>query len=198
MLKNKKREIVCQRTDCYFYSYEHAEVDGEWIPITFCSHPQNELILNGKSCNLYRMDWAKQMQKLKRTHPSDRVKLERQAMLKLLQSGIGNLSPDERDAALGLVEQLKQQEERLDTLSEVLKEIDETSAQDPFVIPDPEPPPVETPAPEPPPNNSFTSAFAISGRSYPRNDRAAIAEKEDKNVKITDFCFLVPGHAIRA
>jgi len=54
------------------------------------------------------------------------------------------------------------------------------------------------PAPEPPPNNSFTSAFAISGRSYPRNDRAAIAGKEDKNVKITDFCFLVPGHAIRA
>jgi hypothetical protein len=149
MLKNKKREIVCPRTDCYFYSFEHAQVDEEWIPITFCSHPQNELILNGKSCNLYRMDWAKQMQKLKRTHPADRVKLERQAMLKLLQSGIGNLSPDERDAALGLVEQLKQQEERLDKLSEVLKDIDETSNHDPFVIPDPEPPPAETPAPEP-------------------------------------------------
>ncbi len=151
MLKSKKREIICPRTDCYFYSYENAEVDGEWVPITFCSHPQNELIVNGKSCNLYRLDWVKQMQKVKRTNPADRVKLERQAMLRLLQSGIGNLSPDERDAALGLVEQLKQQEERLDKLSEVLKDVDDVSDLDPFVIPNPEPPPVEMSMPEPPP-----------------------------------------------
>ena len=148
MLKAKKREIVCPHADCFFYSCEHTQVDGEWIPITYCSHPNNDLIDHGKSCKFYRLDWAKQMQKAHKINPVEKVKMERQALLKLLQNGIGYLSPDERDAALHLVEQLQQQEERLAKLVEVQNDIEDNTAHDPFVIHERDstpPPPKEQP-----------------------------------------------------
>jgi len=151
MLKGKKREIICPHTDCLFYSSEHTQIDGDWIPITYCSHPNNALIENGKNCNFYQVNWAKQLQKVRLNNPADRVKMERQSILKLLQFGIGHLSLDEREAILGLVEQLKQQEERLGKLSEVLKDMEDINGSDPFVIPETASSPVETPAQEPEP-----------------------------------------------
>ena len=165
MLKTKRREIVCPHSDCFFFSSENVEVDGEHELITFCNHPHSELVIDGRNCNFYRIDWKKQAMKIKRANPAEKVWLQREAFSKLLKHGIGLLSPDERDAAIALIEQLKEQEERIKQLSDVMKQVDVMSEDDPFVLPNtetmeetikeppvPEPPkPARMSRPEPPP-----------------------------------------------
>ncbi len=133
-IKTKKRELVCPHSDCTFYSSENVTLDGEAMLITYCSHPNNDLVEDAKSCNFFRVNWAKQAQRIRKADPAEKVKLQRQAIVKLMQHAVGNLSAEEKDAALGLIEQLKEQEERLSKLSDILKTNEISAAEDPFVV----------------------------------------------------------------
>jgi hypothetical protein len=133
-IKTKKREIVCPHSDCTFYSSENVTLDGEAMLITYCSHPNNDLVEDAKSCNFFRVNWARQAQRIRKSDPAEKVKLQRQAIVKLMQHAVGNLSAEEKDAALGLIEQLKEQEERLSKLSDILKTNETIAAEDPFVV----------------------------------------------------------------
>lgn len=152
-VKTKKREIVCPHADCSFYSSENVTIDGEAMLITYCSHPNNDLVDDAKSCNFFRVNWARQVQKIRKSDPAEKVKMQRQALVKLMQHAVGNLSAEERDAALGLIEQLKEQEERLFKLTDVLKSYDvEAVSADPFVVSESvpgQPAPAVAPPPEP-------------------------------------------------
>lgn len=136
MRKVKKREIECPHLDCVFFSSENREVDGETVLITYCSHPNSDLVEDSKHCGFYRLNWAKQIKKIRKPDPSEKVRIQREALQKLLKHAVGHLSPEEKDASMGLIEHLKEQEERLVKLSKLLQKSGvEDDEHDPFTIP---------------------------------------------------------------
>jgi hypothetical protein len=112
----KKRELVCPHTDCFYYSAEQVLVEGEWILLSYCSNPNNDLIDKGTSCRLYHLDWQKQVKKNGNEIPSgtNGIEILRQrkfALLKMLRWTMNQLDAEEREVIFDLVNELKQQEE---------------------------------------------------------------------------------------
>ena len=61
------RVIHCKLQDCFYYRFfPEGATTAPSSGLCFCTHPNNDLIVEFSACSFYRMDWTKKLKAIKK------------------------------------------------------------------------------------------------------------------------------------